>query len=67
VVRLVRLMSQGTAWEGAVLPTLRDMSLITTISAESICRELARLRTEGRLATHEGRHILLDVAEAGLA
>jgi CRP-like cAMP-binding protein len=66
VVRLVRLMSQGTAREGTVLPTLRDMSLITTISAESICRELARLRTEGRLSTHEGRHILHEVADAGV-
>ncbi len=58
VIRLIRLLSQGAPTEGAVLPTLRDMSLITTISAESICRELSRLRGEGRLAQLQGRHLL---------
>ncbi len=59
VVRLIRMLDPSAAEEGILLPTLRDMSLITTISPESICRELARLRAEGRLRTANGRHHLL--------
>ncbi len=64
VIRLIHMLSQAEAQEGTVLPTLKDMSLITTISPESICRELARLRAEGHLSTVNGRHHLLKGCSA---
>lgn len=61
VVKLIRLLGADVSDEaGVALPTLRDMSLITGIAGESICRELKRLRDEGVLRPGLGRMVLLQ-------
>jgi CRP-like cAMP-binding protein len=49
VLKLLQLLDKSADDAGVVLPTLRDMSFITGIRFESVCRELGKLRENGRL------------------
>jgi CRP-like cAMP-binding protein len=51
VLKLLQLLDKSADESGVVLPTLRDMSFITGIRFESVCRELGKLREEGRLVS----------------
>jgi hypothetical protein len=39
-----------------ILPTLQDMSLMTDLAGESICREMTRLRVDQVLSAKDKRH-----------
>jgi hypothetical protein len=64
VVRLLQLLQDASVKSEVELPTLRDMSFITGIARESICRELAKLRELGALADSGERAVRLSALAA---
>lgn len=56
VCRLILLLSASTPDHAVILPTLQDMSLMTDLAGESICREMTRLRVDQVLSAKDKRH-----------
>lgn len=67
VCRLILLLSASTPDHAVILPTLQDMSLMTDLAGESICREMTRLRVDQVLSAKGKRHHFVLARSAMLA
>ncbi|HEX5355590.1 MAG TPA: cyclic nucleotide-binding domain-containing protein [Aquabacterium sp.] len=67
VCRLILLLSASTPDHAVILPTLQDMSLMTDLAGESICREMTRLRVDRVLSAMGKRHHFVLARSALLA
>jgi hypothetical protein len=58
LLKLFELLDPGAQASGLELPTLKDLSFVTGITGECICRELGRLRKDGRVTIDDKRHLV---------